>query len=192
MDTRLNTSAITYFKRSGRENTTETLNLAKQRAAELGIKSIVVASTGGETGIKAAKLFKEYRVIVVSHSHGFAETDKQELDQANRLAIESNGGVVLTMTHAFAGIPRAIRRKFNTYQNSEIIAYTLRTFGEGMKVVFEISMMAADAGLIKTTEDVIAIGGTGRGADTAVVLRAANTQDFFDLKIKEIICKPRL
>jgi hypothetical protein len=131
-------------------------------------------------------------VIVVSHSHGFAETDKQELDQANRLAIESNGGVVLTMTHAFAGIPRAIRRKFNTYQNSEIIAYTLRTFGEGMKVVFEISMMAADAGLIKTTEDVIAIGGTGRGADTAVVLRAANTQDFFDLKIKEIICKPRL
>jgi len=61
-----------------------------------------------------------------------------------------------------------------------------------MKVACEIALMAADAGLVRTDEDVISIAGTGRGADTAVVLRPVNTRNFFDLKVKEILCKPRL
>ena len=60
-----------------------------------------------------------------------------------------------------------------------------------MKVVIEITVMAADAGLVRTDEDIIAIGGSGRGADTAVVLKPVNSNDFFDLKVKEILCKPR-
>ena len=63
--------------------------------------------------------------------------------------------------------------------------------GQGMKVVIEITVMAADAGLVRTDEDIIAVGGSGRGADTAVVLRPVNSNDFFDLKVKEILCKPR-
>jgi len=38
---------------------------------------------------------------------------------------------------------------------------------------------------------VIAIGGTGQGADTALVLRSANSQDCLDLRVLEVICKPR-
>jgi hypothetical protein len=72
----------------------------------------------------------------------------------------------------------------------DIIATTLRVLGEGMKVTCEISLMAVDAGLVRTDEDVIAIAGTGRGADTAVVLRPANSRDFFDMRVKEILCKP--
>ncbi len=87
---------------------------------------------------------------------------------------------------------RAVRKKLGTYELEEIIAYTLRIFGEGMKVVCEIALMAADAGLVRTDEPVIAIAGTGRGADTAVVLRPANAQTFFDMRIMEILCKPRL
>ena len=183
---------ITYFGNTGRENTAETLRLAKERADELSIKTILIASTRGEMGVKATELFRGNKVIVISHSHGFAASNKQEMSIENMSIIEANGGVILTTTHAFAGVPRAIRRKFNTYQTSEIIAYTLRIFGEGMKVTCEIVMMAADAGLLKTSEDVIAIAGTGLGADTAAVIKPANTQDFFDLRIKEIICKPRL
>ena len=74
----------------------------------------------------------------------------------------------------------------------EIIAYTLRLFGEGTKVAVEIALMASDAGLIPAGEDCISVGGTGRGADTAVLLRADNAQSFFDLKIMEILAKPRL
>jgi hypothetical protein len=51
--------------------------------------------------------------------------------------------------------------------------------------------MAADAALVRTDEDIIAIAGTRSGADTAIVLRPVNSQDFFDLKLKEILCKPR-
>ena len=50
--------------------------------------------------------------------------------------------------------------------------------------------MAADAGLIRTDEEIISIGGTKRGVDTALLLKAAHTQNFFDLKVKEILCKP--
>jgi len=59
-----------------------------------------------------------------------------------------------------------------------------------MKVTCEITLMATDAGMVRTDEDAIAMGGTGKGLDTALVLRPANSQDFFDLKVKEILCKP--
>jgi hypothetical protein len=72
------------------------------------------------------------------------------------------------------------------------MANTLRLFGQGMKVVCEITLMATDAGLVRTDEDIIVIGGTSRGADTAVVLRPVNSEDFFDLKVREILCKPLL
>jgi hypothetical protein len=73
----------------------------------------------------------------------------------------------------------------------EIIAQTLGVFGQGTKVACEIALMAADAGLIRTDEEVISIGGTGSGADTALVIKPAHTHDFFELKVKEILCKPR-
>ncbi|UCC40061.1 MAG: hypothetical protein JSV96_00960 [Candidatus Aminicenantes bacterium] len=52
--------------------------------------------------------------------------------------------------------------------------------------------MAADAGLIPTSEPCIAVGGTGRGADTAILLRPANAQTFFNAKVMEILAKPYL
>jgi hypothetical protein len=52
--------------------------------------------------------------------------------------------------------------------------------------------MAADTGLIRIDKETIAIGGTKTGGDTAVVLKPSNTHTFFDLIIKEIVCKPRL
>ena len=85
---------------------------------------------------------------------------------------------------------RAVRRKLGTYQVDEIMAYTLRTFGQGIKVAAELALMAADGGLARTDEPAIAIGGTGRGADTAVVLKPSNSMDFFDLRFLEIICMP--
>lgn len=178
------------MKESGKNQ--EILELVKKHADELEIKSIVVASSGGKTGVKVAELFKGYNVVVVTHCVGFAAKDQHELTAENRELITKAGGKILTTTHAFGGVGRAVRRKFNTYQIDEIIANTLRVFGQGTKVAIEIAMMAADSGLISTKEDVISIGGTGEGCDTALVLQAANVQDFFDLKVREIICKPRL
>jgi len=181
---------ITYFSRPGPENTEDVLRIAKARAEELGIKKFVVASTTGDTAIKATEAFDGARVVVVSHCTGFQEPDTQEFSEENRRKIESSGCVVLTATHAFSGLSRAMRKKFNMYLFEEVVANTLRIFGQGMKVACEITIMAADAGLIRIDEDVIAIGGSSRGADTALVLRPVNSQNFFDLRVKEILCKP--
>jgi hypothetical protein len=180
-----------YFSSPGSGNTDEVLRIARQRAEELGIKTVLVASTTGKTAAEAVDLFTGMKVIAVSHSAGFREPDTQEFNEENRKLVEGKGGTVLTTTHAFAGVSRAMRKKFSTYVIGDVIANTLRIFGEGMKVVCEITLMAADSGLARTDEDVIAIAGTSRGADTAVVIRPVNSQDFFDLKIKEVLCKPR-
>jgi hypothetical protein len=97
----------------------------------------------------------------------------------------------LTSTHIFGSLGRAIHRKFGTIQIDEIIANTLRIFGQGIKVACEVACMAADAGLIRTDEETVAMGGTGGGVDTAIILKPSNTHSFFDIQIKEIICKPR-
>ena len=180
-----------YFLEPGSANTEETLKVAKRRTEELGIKSIVVASTSGETGLKALKIFADYRVVVVTHTTGFQAPDTQELTSQNRAKILEKGGTILTATHAFGGIGRAVRRRFNTYQVDELIAQTLRVFGQGTKVACEIVLMAADAGLIRTDEEIVSIGGTANGADTALVVKPAHTHDFFQLKVREVLCKPR-
>jgi hypothetical protein len=110
----------------------------------------------------------------------------------HRRALADAGVPVVTTTHAFGGIGRAVRRRFNTYQVDEIIAHTLKVICDGAKVACEVTIMAADAGLVRTDEDAIALGGTSHGLDTALVLKPAHAQDFFALRIREIICKPRL
>jgi len=179
-----------YFENPGSENTEAVLHIARQRAEKLGIKNIIIASTNGDTAVKAMEVFQGLRVIVVTHVTGFRGPNTQEFTEENRRIIESKGGLVLTTDHAFSGLSRAMRSKYNMHVLGEVIADTLRIFGQGMKVTCEIVLMAADAGLVRTDEDVISIGGTGKGADTAVVLAPVNTRNFFDLKVKEILCKP--
>ncbi|MBI2906379.1 MAG: hypothetical protein HYX92_01845 [Chloroflexi bacterium] len=185
-------TTATYFAEAGKSNTSETLRLAKRRADELAIKTIIVASTYGDTGIAAAELFKGYRVIVVGHAWGSRGANTSTMTEENRARIQALGGTVVHASHVFGGIGRAVNDKFHTIQVDQIIANVLRVFSQGMKVIPEMAMMAADAGLVRTDEEVVVIAGTGRGADTAAVVKPANSREFFDLKVREIICKPRL
>jgi len=180
-----------YFEKPGRQNTDETLQLAKERAEKLGIRNLVVASSTGATGVKASEVFKGYNLIVVTSVAGFSKPNAQGFLSGNRSIIERNGGRIITAAHAFGTLGRAVHRKFSTIQVDEIIAYVLRLFGQGVKVGCEVTGMAADAGLIRTDEEAIGIGGSGGGADTALVFKPSNTHTFFDMIIREIICKPR-
>jgi len=166
-----------YFDTPGSENTEAVLRIALQRAEELGIKTIVIASTTGDTAVKSMDVFQGLKVIAVTHITGFRTPDVQEFTAENRHLVESKGGTVVTAAHAFGGISRAMRSKHEMFVLGEIVADTLRIFGQG-------------AGLVRTDEDIITIGGSNRGADTAVVLTPVNTHNFFDLKIREILCKP--
>jgi hypothetical protein len=181
-----------YFEEAGKKNTERTLQIALKRVQELKIEQIVIASTSGYTALEAMEVFKDYNPIIVTHSTGFNNPNEQEMPEETRKELENLGATVLTSLHSFGGIGRAVRKQLNTYELDDIVANTLRVLGEGMKVGCEIALMAADAGLINTEKDTVTISGTRKGADTALVLKPANTQSFFDLKVKEILCKPRL
>jgi len=181
-----------YFRRPGRGNTADVLEAAAARAEELGIASVIVPSVSGRTALAARRVFgPRVRIIAVTHVAGFERPDRQEMTQTARRRLEKAGIAVFTGQHAFGGVGRAVRNKLGTYQVDEIMAYTLRTFGQGTKVAVEVALVTADAGLVRTGEDVIALGGTYEGVDTALVLRPANSARFFDLKVRELICKPR-
>ena len=182
----------TYFARSGKENTGDALRIAQTRAEQLGIRSIIVATTTGDTGALASEVFKSYNLVLVTHTTGSKAPNEQELTVDNRRIIEANGGHILTCMYAFGGIGRAVRQKLNTYQLEEIVANVLYIFGQGMKVVCEIALMATDAGLVRAGEPAVSIAGTHHGADTAVVLQPTNVKHFFDMRVMEILCKPRL
>ena len=183
---------VVYFENPGRQNSDETLKLAKKRAQQLGIQNIVVASSTGVTGVKASKIFKGFNLVGVISVTGYREPNVQRLLPENREIIERNGGKIVTATHAFGTLGRAVYRKFGAIQIDEIIAHVLRLFCRGVKVACEIACMATDVGLIGTDEEIIGIGGSGGGADTAIVMKPSNTHTFFDMEINEIICKPRL
>ncbi|MHA1377027.1 MAG: pyruvate kinase alpha/beta domain-containing protein [Candidatus Helarchaeota archaeon] len=187
---------VTYFEKAGKDNTQETLKIAKKYAVERKIKDIVVASTYGETAKLASEIFptNEYNLVIVTHSYGFMKNIKQELDENNRRELEKKNIKLLTATHALSGVERSFRTglKPQIWGPVELIAKTIRAiFGEGTKVCMEIATMAADAGLINDENDVICIAGTSRGADTAVILKPTYSSYFLKMKMREILCKPR-
>jgi len=180
-----------YFEKGGPDCTDQTLELARARADELGIRDIVIASYSGETGVKASKVFTDHNLIVVAGVVGFRTPNEADMTSENRSAIEQSGGNVLFAGHAFGMLGRAVNKRFDAIQVDEVIANVLRLFCQGVKVGCEIACMAADAGLIRSGDEVLAIGGSGKGADTAIVLRASNTHTFFETRVLEVICKPR-
>lgn len=178
-----------YFEKQGAENTEKTLELAYRRGAELGLDEVVVASTKGDTGYKALEVFKGFNITVVTYHCGFKEPFKSIMPRETRKDLESKGASVISATHALSGVERSLFNKYSGNYPVLLIADTLRLFGQGTKVCVEISIMAADAGAL-TGNDIIAVGGSGRGADAALVLKPAGQSHLFDMKIREIVCKP--
>jgi len=179
-----------YFKEAGQQNTDALLRIVKEYTKKENITNIVIASSTGETGAKAARAFKGKNMVVVTHCHGFQQPSKFELQDEYKKEILANGARIFTGTHALSSAERAIRKTFGTMEPLELIANTLRLMGEGTKVCVEIVLMASDAGLIPTDQDVVAIGGTGNGADTALRIKPANAARFFDVRIREVVAKP--
>ena len=177
-----------YWKSAGPVHTANTVALALQKAKEARINSIVVASCSGKTAEMVAG--KVENVVCVTHVNGFEKPGTNEMTPEMRARLTEKGVKLLTTTHVLSGAERGISRKFGGIYPVEIIAHTLRMFGQGVKVCVEIAVMALDAGLIPYGEDIIAIGGTGEGADTAVIIRPAHAANIFDTYIAEIICKP--
>lgn len=184
---------VIYFEKPGRDNTSACLEVVKQAIKEGGYKHLVVASTTGDTGLLFSDAVKGsgINIVVVTHSSGFKESNTIEMPEDMRKKIEGNGARVYTGSMLTHSIETAFSSKFSGLYPTLIVAQSLRRFGEGPKVCCEIVMMAVDAGLIPEGEEVLAVAGTARGADTVTVIKSAASKRFLDLRVLEILAKPR-
>ena len=199
---------IKYFEKPGPQNTEETILAVKNRVGELNIKHIVVATRVGETALRVGEAFKnsDLHVVAISHQYGYSKPGKWLIDDGIHKKLQELGVRLCTGTMPLTTPGRLYRpdwkpgskyagSKYPIYHTTfpfDIMADTLRMFSQGMKVCVEIVVMAADMGLIPIEEEVISIGGTQRGADTAVVIKPAHIHEIYDLRILEVIAKPRL
>lgn len=180
-----------YFERQGKQNTEQTIRIAFEKAKELGIHDVVIAtSTGASLDFVSEEQAKEYNVVAVTCAYGSKDPNVNRVPEEKRTELLSRGIRVCTAAHALSGAERGLSTKLGGYGPVEIMAHTLRMFGQGTKVCVEVAVMAADAGLIPSGSPIIAVGGTGGGEDTAVVLRAATANKILDTKIDRILCKP--
>ena len=179
-----------YWENAGYENTAQTIALAVKRAQETGIEDFVVASNTGATILELMN-YSVKQLVCVTHQVGFKNPGEDEMGVEMRERLQKDGVRLLTTTHLFAGVDRALRLQSGGLYPAEIVAMTLRMLGQGVKVGVEIAVMALDAGLIPYGKDVIAIGGTGRGADSAIIIRPDHASAIFKSQLREIICKPK-
>jgi hypothetical protein len=188
---------IFYFENQGEDNTLDAARFAIERAKELKIKTIVVASTSGKT----AQIFFDtmhgsgLELVVVSHVVGFSKPGDWEFSAELADQLRKKGVHIVTGTHALSGLERALSRspKVGGGSRTEAIAEALRRIvGVGLKVAVECVLIAADQGAIGVNDEVIAVGGTYSGADTVCVIRPAHTASFFDLQVREIVAMPRV
>jgi hypothetical protein len=185
---------VLLFERKGEHNTDATLRIAADRAVALGIKQVVVASSHGATARKAHAVFAPagIKVIAVSLCHGW-ESEGWPMTPGERAALQGLGVTVCTGIHALGdGVGSAFSDKYGGRAAEEIVRDTLYRFSQGMKVAVECLLMAADAGLLDTSQEVIAIAGTSNGADTAIVCKPAYPRTFHELEIREVLAKPRV
>lgn len=186
-----------FWENSGRENTERTVELALENVRKKGMSDLVVASNEGDTMFALLDKVNpdeidDLNIVCVTHHVGFRGEGVDEMTPETREKLQEQGVEVYTGTHLLAGVDRSLRKEYGGLYPPEVIANSLRMLGQGLKVCVEISVMALDAGLIAYGREIIAVGGTGRGADTAAVIKPAHSNDIFDTKIGEILCRPRL
>ena len=163
---------MVLFEKPGKQNAQAAIGVACAKAKELDAR-LVVASTGGETALLALR-------------------ELRRLGVEGGLVVEAAGVPIVFATHVLSGVERSLSNKFTGVYPAEVIAHTLRMFGQGVKVCVECAVMALDAGLLPYGKPVVCLGGTGRGADTACLITPAHGNDVLSTKVHEIYCKPSL
>jgi len=188
-----------YFHHRGEINTQKALELARERALELGIERMVVASETGRSALKALKVLEdtEIRLVVVTHYPEHTWGPKGEIPiglgrpeyQHVKRYLAEHGTVVVQGTRPFAGVARALG--WEAAVPATFVDKTLELFSSGTKIAVEAALMATDAGAVEAGETVVTLGGTFKGLDTALVVRTTYSGKVFsEFEVLEFIAKP--
>ena len=182
---------VEYFEKPGRENTAKCLEIVSGLLNE-GLSHLVVATTAGETGLLFAKKFegKALNMVAVTHNVGYAGPNQDECSAEARQELTRLGVKIFTGTILSRGIEASFMKKHQGVYLGYVVAQSLRLLGQGIKLCIEIVVEACDAGLIPEGEDIIAVAGTGKGADTVAIVQAHPSDRFLDVRIRQILAKP--
>ena len=167
-----------YYRSPGSQNTQKVIEAVKERvAANDGVKTVVVASTSGRTGVEFAKNLKGLATVVAVSHEEMSPTFKRQIVEYGGKAVDKT----FLPLHA---------RGMDDVRNS------FYAFGQGFKVAVEVILIATEKGEIKPYEDVISVAGTGSGSDTVIVARATTSKEIFSsdkgkkLEIREVLAMP--
>lgn len=182
---------IVYFNEPGSDNTDEVLEVVHRRLQEGGIKSVVAASSSGETGLRfARRIAGQTNLVIVSPHVGYSSPGVWDFNPNALKELEALGCKVVKQSHVLSGLERSFTNRFSGASHTEVLAEAIRSlFGVGIKVAIECTVMAADSGAIPI-EKTIAVGGTEGGADCALVVWPSHCNNFFDFRVLEILAKP--
>lgn len=179
-----------YFDEPGEANTAHCLNIAMAEARDNGYRYFIVATTTGETGAIFAEGFKDTGVnlIVVTYPDGDGNNNISEI---NRKKIVEGGATLFNAPSIAPLVDKTFRDDCPEGSPASVVKKTLSRFGQGMSVCCEGVMSATDGGLLQEGLEVVSVAGTLKGADTVAVIRAASSRRFRELKVLEILAKPR-
>lgn len=185
------------FENKGVENTPKVVELVADYVREHGIKHVVMASKTGYTIDMFLDYFEKEKIDVhfvsVTHCYGDLGPGQCEMTPEKRKELTDKGVTVITATHALSGAERGIVNRYGGgWTPAILMADTLKMLGQGMKVGVEISLMAMDNGAIPYGEEIVAVGGCSHGADYAISIIPGHSNNLFETKVIEIICKPRI
>ena len=184
---------ITYFEKEGEDYTDELVVAVKERLDQCeDINNIVIASATGKSALKLYDAIDgDAEIINVTHHSGFKEENTLDISDEMLDELDEKGIVTFIGCHAFSGANRGVTNKYGGFAPLDIVSDTLRMISHGVKVACEISVMAADAGLVPVGEEIMAIGGRAHGVDTAVILTPVNSKNLFNMQFHEIVAMPR-
>jgi hypothetical protein len=179
-----------YFDEPGDANTAHCLNITRKEARDNGYRNVIVASTTGETGAFFAEGLKGngLNLMVVTYTD---EKGQSAISDVNRRKILDNGATLFNAPAVSLSIDRAFGDEYGEKRPSDIVKDTLSRFGQGMAACCQCVISATDGGLLNDGIEVIAVAGTLKGADTVAVIKAASSLRFRELKVLEILAKPR-
>lgn len=190
-----------YFEKPGKHNTEKVVEAVRQRLAEGDIKAVVVASTTGYTALKFSEALQGrdgITLVSVAETPLIREWGAEYpcLSPQTKQELERRGVIVADKVPYLLHSSVLDYSQWKAPSAEEIVRETLYAFGQGLKVAVEVVLIAVASGFLAPFQDVIAVGGTARGADTAIVAHATFPNHVFSrnaakrLKIREVLCKP--
>jgi uncharacterized protein len=191
-----------FFEKPGAENTASVVQAVRRRLRQKDIRTVLVASESGELALQLGKAFAPSSVICVTYDP--VTRQKYQKPELRREELRKQGLTVVDT------VPEPLTRGL-TFRNwwekktvhlagpsADLFWMTLICVGgHGFRTAVEIVFIAVEAGAVSVGERVVSIAGTGRGADSAIVMRASRFEDAVGevprkrMKVEEILAMPK-